>query len=110
MKIVYKSANGRMTFEFEAGSHKEAITKLAAIQELFEEPTCGCCKSDLIRFDVREFDGNSYYKLVCEKCTAQLDFGQHKVGNGLFCKRYDKETKSALPNRGWYVYRKTGDY
>ena len=63
MKATYQTANGRLTFEFEAESNKEMVSQLAHIQEIFEEPACGCCKSDRIRFDLREFDGNKYYKL-----------------------------------------------
>jgi hypothetical protein len=105
MKVRYTTENNRLTFELEATTGKQAFEIVAAIQELFEEPACGCCKSAHIRCDVREFDGNSYYKLLCNACGAQLDFGQHKDGKGLFVKRTDKETKKPLPNRGWYVWQ-----
>jgi hypothetical protein len=106
MKVQYTSASGRLTFDFEANSHKDVMTKLAAIQELFEESSCGMCKSANIRFEVREHEGNSYYKILCGDCGATLDYGQHKTGNSLFVKRWDKDTKANLPNRGWYQYRK----
>lgn len=109
MRLHYTSANGRMQFEFDGSTHKEVIQRLAAIQELFEEPACGCCNSKDIRFDVREFDGNSYYKLVCPACSAQLDFGQHKTGGSLFVKRTDKD-KRPMPNRGWYIWNRNNDH
>ena len=75
-----------------------------SIQELFEEPDCGCCQSRNIRCEVRHIDNNSYFKLVCADCTAQLDFGQKKDGKSLFIKRRD-ENKQPLPDRGWYVWQ-----
>lgn len=103
MKVKYVTGNGRLTFEFEAESDRKLFEHLAHIQEVFEEPQCGCCKSQRIRHEVREFDGNSYYKLYCDDCGATLDFGQHKQGGSLFPKRHDKD-RHDLPNRGWYVY------
>lgn len=105
MKVTYKTANGRMTFEFESENDKTLAASLAQIQEIFEEPACGCCHSDRIRFDVREFDGNTYYKLFCTACGATMDFGQHKTGDSLFAKRYEKDTREPLANRGWYIYK-----
>ncbi len=106
MKVQYTSANGRLVFDFEAASHKDVMAKLAAIQELFEESSCGMCESKNIRFEVREHDGNNYYKMVCGACNAQIDYGQHKTGNSLFIKRWNKDTRTVLPNRGWYQYQK----
>ena len=106
MKVTYTTANGRLTFEVECTTGKQAFEIVAGIQELFEEPACGCCKSTAIRCDVREYDNNKYFKMTCSACSAQIDFGQHKDGKGLFIKRFDKESQSALPNKGWYIYRK----
>ncbi len=105
MKVSYTTVNGRLTFEVEVTTGKQAFEVVAAVQELFEEAACGCCKSAHIRCDVREYDSNKYFKLVCNDCNAQIDFGQHKDGKGLFIKRFDKDTKAALPNRGWYVWQ-----
>ncbi len=104
MKITYTTANGRLTFEMDVTTGKQAFEVVAAVQELFEEPDCGACKSANIRCDVREFDANKYFKLVCNDCGAQLDFGQHKDGKGLFVKRRG-EDKQPLPDRGWYVWQ-----
>lgn len=105
MKVTYTTPNGRLTFEVEVTTGKQAFEVVAAVQELFEEPNCGACGSEHIRCDTRDFDGNRYYKMVCTDCGAQLDFGQHKDGKGLFVKRSDRETREQLPNRGWYVYQ-----
>jgi hypothetical protein len=103
--IKYTTADGRMTFEFDATSPKDVFAQLAEIQDVFEERSCGSCCSERIRFDVREFDGNSYYKMVCRDCAAQLDYGQHKTGDGLFPKRHQKDTRDPLPNGGWYHWQ-----
>ena len=107
MKVRYQTANARLTFEFESENDKTLVTNLAHIQELFEETCCGCCKSDRIRFDVREFDDFVYYKLLCDACGATLDFGQNKTGNTLFVKRFEKDSREPLPHRGWYQYSKS---
>lgn len=106
MKVTYTTEGGRLAFELDADSPKTAFEAVAGLQELFEEPDCGCCKSKAIRCEVREHDGNKYYKVVCNACGAQLDFGQFKDGKGLFVKRWDKDAGRAMPNRGWYIYRK----
>jgi hypothetical protein len=109
MKVKYQTANARLTFEFESDNDKALVAELARIQEVFTEETCGCCKSERVRFDVREFDGNHYYKLLCDDCGATRDFGQHKNGKTLFVKRFEKDTREPLPHRGWYQYGKSPD-
>lgn len=103
MKIRYATSHGRLEFEFDASTTKEAFEWLATIQELFEEGTCGLCSGSNLRYDVREFDGNNYYKLACRDCGATLDFGQRRDGSNLFIKRKDADG-NALPSRGWYHY------
>jgi hypothetical protein len=107
MKVIYSTADGRLQFEFEATSGKEAFGRVAEFQETFEEAACGCCNSDAIRCEVRHFEGNAYHKLLCNECGATLDFGQHKdTTRGLFAKRKD-DTRKRLPARGWYRYGET---
>ena len=110
MKIHYTTANGRLTFEAEVTGAKVAFELVASIQELFEEAECGMCKSPCIRCEMREYDGNSYYKMVCSSCGAQMDFGQKKDGKTLFAKRFDKDTKQPMPHRGWYKWQGKSDY
>ncbi len=105
MKFKYITGNGRIEFELEAATPKAAFEAIAAAQEVFEEADCGCCGSPAIRFEVREFDSNKYFKLVCGACHAQLDFGQNKDTVNIFPKRFDKDTKKPLPHRGWYVWQ-----
>lgn len=105
MKLTYTTASGRLQFELETTGGKQAFEIVAAIQELFEEPHCGCCKSKDIHCNVREFNGNKYFKMQCMACNAQLDFGQNKDGRGLFVKKWDKESRAPMPNGGWYIYQ-----
>ena len=104
MKVQYTTANGRLKFEVEVATGKAAFEVIAAVQELFEEEKCGNCDSPRIRCDVREYDGNKYFKLVCNVCGAQIDFGQHKDGKGLFIKRFDKD-KRPMDHNGWYIWK-----
>jgi hypothetical protein len=62
------------------------------------------CGQSHLTYEVRDYDGNNYYKLVCRDCHAQLDFGQRRDGNNLFIKRKDAEG-NALPNNGWYRWQ-----
>jgi hypothetical protein len=103
MKIRYTSGS-RLTFESEVPNPKEAVDWIATMQELFEESACGMCGKSNICFDVREYDGNRYYKMRCRDCYATLDFGQKRDGEGLFIKRKDAEN-NYLPNNGWYKYQ-----
>ncbi len=105
MKVTYTTPNGRLTFEMDCTTGKQAFEIVATVQGLFEEADCGLCKSKAIHCDVREYDSNKYYKLVCEACGGQLDFGQHKDGKGLFVKRRDKDNRP-MPARGWYQYQR----
>lgn len=107
MLVRYTAPNGRLTFEVEVTTAKQAFAVVAAVQELFEEKECGCCQSEHIHCEVRTHDTNEYYKLVCTACGATLDFGQKKDGKGLFVKRKDKDL-AALPNRGWYIWQPSG--
>lgn len=101
MKVTYRTTNGRLTFEFESDNEKKLFADLSHIQEIFEESSCGCCQSDRIRFEVREFDKNKYYKLVCDQCGATLDFHQRKEGERLYLKDSDR----ASSTRGWYRHK-----
>ncbi len=113
MKMTYTTADGRLSFEIEVSTGKQAFQQVAGIQELFEQAhVCGACKGKRIHCEVREHGGNQFYNLRCCDCRAQFDFGQKKDGKGMFPKTHDKDTKQALPNGGWYVWsgqRRDGD-
>lgn len=103
MKARYVSPDTRLTVEFDATGVKEIFESLASLQEVFEEPACGCCGSARIRCDVRTPQTFKYFQLICGDCNARLDFGQSKDMLRLFAKRVDKNNEP-IPNRGWYVY------
>lgn len=104
MKLKY-SVNDRLEFEVEGAGQKEIFKELATIQEIFGEDNCGLCKSKNLRYLVRNVDGNDFFELRCNDCSAILAFGQHKKGGTLFPKRKDNEDKW-LPNRGWHKWQK----
>jgi hypothetical protein len=102
MKVIY-NASDRLQFELEGSGQKEIFKELAIIQEIFSEHKCGMCNKDDIKFIVRNIDGNDYYELRCNDCSAVLSFGQHKKGGTLFPKRKDDDGKY-LPNKGWHKW------
>jgi len=104
VKITYSSPGGRIKVEHDVSTVKQAFEFLAAIEEIVEVGTCGLCKSAQIRHDVRQFDNNLYFKLVCCHCGGQCDFGQHKDGKNLFRKSRDGNL-NRLPAGGWYLYK-----
>ena len=52
MKITYTTASGRVSAEFEADSQKDLFSEINRFQEVFEEDTCGKCKSNEIKYVV----------------------------------------------------------
>lgn len=104
-QMKFRYTTGKLMFDLDAASPREAFERLAAFQELFEESECGCCKSKRVVCATREWGDDLIYNLKCLDCTAQLDFFKRKQDGSLFIKRTDKE-KNLLPNRGWYVYKK----
>ena len=69
MKVIYHTANSRLTFEAELPNVKVAFEFVAVIQEMFEEPVCGCCKSDRIRPEM--LDHTAFLKAICADPTLQ---------------------------------------
>lgn len=103
MKVGY-ALDDRFTFEFDVTTPREAFEQIAAVQDVFSEDRCGMCHSLKIRCDVREHDGNTYYKLRCDGCGATLDFGQNRDGARLFPKRLGADGNPDETHRGWYKY------
>lgn len=96
---------GRAWLEVDVSSVKEAVKALSEYTEVFGEQSCGACQSDQLSYEHRQDnEGHDYYTLKCRACGAQLDFGQHKVGNTLFAKRKDK-SGNALGKNGWYKWQ-----
>lgn len=102
MKVTYTTENERIKFEIEVQTGKAAFECVASIQELFEEPDCGCCKGKNIYLSARGND-KKFYAVRCRDCGAQLDISQTKEGGKLFAKRIDQNSNQAMPNCGWYV-------
>lgn len=95
---------GNLSFELDVQSAKEVFDQVGELQEVFDQGACGQCGSDNIHLQKREYDGNAYYKMACGKCGATLDFGQRKVGGGIYAKRKDKDDRPIGKN-GWYHWQ-----
>ncbi len=108
MRVTFAAGTAPI-FEFEGNSAKEIFEKLAAVQALFNESHCGCCKSKNIVYEKREIDNGMYLELRCLDCRAQLAYGQNKDGKNLFVKKWDKEAGAPMPNGGWFIYQKDGE-
>ncbi len=103
MKVNFR-LNNLLTVELDGENQRDLFEKLAAVQEVFGNDTCGKCKSTDLKFVVRENDGNKYYELHCKKCTARFSFGAHKQTLTLFPKRKDGD--NWLPDGGWTKWDK----
>lgn len=105
MNAKYLTENKRITIEIEGANVKEIFKNIGAVQEALDAeqgcgmPDCGCTK---LHFQVRNVEGNEFYELVCAKCNARFEFGQHKKTPTLFPKRRDNG--KPLPNGGWSKY------
>ncbi len=109
MNVSYRVSD-KLTVGFEASLQKDIFQQLASLSEVFGISQCGACKSNDIRYVVREASKGAkkylYHELHCQKCRARLAFGQHDGEKGtLFPKRKD-EGGEYLDNNGWVVYKK----
>jgi hypothetical protein len=96
----YRTRDGRITFQIQGEDQKSIFRGISQLQDVFEaDSTCGLCQSQNIRFSVRNHEDNEYFELLCQECSAKLEFGQHKKGGTLFPKRRNDD--GILPNRGW---------
>ena len=105
MKVHYKSANGRLTFELEGQGVKEIWDGISDIQDCFESPVaqkCGLCGGTDLRFRHRKVDRFDYREISCtaQGCRGKLEFGQTQEGGRLFARRKD-EAGNFIPNNGW---------
>lgn len=83
--------NKTLTLEGE-GDTKTIIKGFAFWSSLPLE--CGLCKSKNLSLNHRNHDGNEFYEMRCDSCTATIPFGQHKTGGTLFLKSAE----------GWSIY------
>ncbi len=101
MKVTYETKNARLAVEIESDKVKDVFKQLAEFQEIFDEEKCGSCKSENIKFQVRNVEGNDFFEMKCDDCGAKLAFGQYKTGGGLFPKRKKEDGTYDRVTRGW---------
>lgn len=91
MKITIERTFGKI--EVDSADAKELIREMSFWQTLPD--ICPLCGTELILF-YRNPKDNSYYGLVCKgKVKHETNFGQHKVGDGLYYKNEWKEAFSS---------------
>lgn len=103
-----------LEMSIEATSQVDAITQMAALGEIFGIRRCEACKSENIRWQVRNVskqvgkktENYEYIELVCNDCGARLSFGKFADDpNSVFPKKKDAEGKW-LENKGWVKFKK----
>lgn len=115
---VWVSKN--LSVQVEGDDNKAVFKGVAEAQELFSDSCCGACKSDNIKYQVREVEDNQFYEIVCNDCYSKLSYGHAKTGGKMYPKRMETDNKGkavkdkdgkgkSLPHKGWVKYnRETG--
>jgi len=116
MKVtVWVSKN--LSVEVDGEDNKSIFKGISDAQSLFEDSCCGACKSENIKFQVRQVEDNEFYELVCKDCWAKLGYGHAKTGGKMYAKRMEVDNKGKavkddngkgkpLPHKGWCKYNK----
>lgn len=107
-----KRLNDTLSMKVSVGNQLELFQALHEYGEIFSISECGACKSDDVKYAIREVADtkkkgqfHSYYEMHCGKCRARLAFGKMMSGDRLFPKRKD-ENGNYLPNNGWVKFEK----
>jgi hypothetical protein len=107
MQVTYKTADGRLTFTFDATNDKEVFARIGSIQELYEDGTVEIDGEEVpetdVRYRCRTVGKFSFPEKFYKGNNAALR-GYYKAysegENGLYPKRKDKDG-NWLPNGGW---------
>lgn len=107
MALIRQHLGGRFWIEVDASTVKEAFKGLQPFQEVFSDKACGKCGSPEIVTDHRKDkkDGFDYFSMKCTACRAQLDYGQHKIGETLYPKRKLPSGEYDSSFHGWFNYQ-----
>lgn len=100
MADLCKLRVGGLVFELDVTDDRALFEKIAHLQEVFNNQTCGKCSSEKVVFRVREVEDDKYYEMHCNECRARFSMGCKKKDNELFPKRKDAEG-NYLPDNGW---------
>jgi hypothetical protein len=103
MKAHLKTRNARIVFEIEGETTKDLFAQIAAIEDVFDEISCGACGGINLQHRHRVVQGNDFYELLCLGCGAALSYGQLRSGDGLFPKRRDNDG-NPLEHGGWRIW------
>ncbi len=116
MEVQYKTGNGQFAVNFDVKDSKALFESVADFQEVFEHNGDYSINgedvpSSDVQFRVREVGGNKYYEKVYvgtnKNCWGfKLQYGQNKVGGGLFPKYYhEKDNDYVDGGNGWRKYK-----
>jgi hypothetical protein len=99
-----KLQGGRLIVKVAAPSVKELFAAIGEVQEVFDaDSECGACSAPGPKFRVRERDKFKFYEMHCDACGADLAYGQHRDGGGIWPKRLD-DAGRPMPFRGWFKF------
>lgn len=95
------------TLAQEVKTQAEAFEFMAECASIFSPEPCGCCKATDTHPTAQKFQGKTFRKFACRKCTATVLLMARNDDGGLFFCRTDRD-KNPLPNNGWSVYKREG--
>lgn len=102
----YVTSNGRLKIRLDVEDNKALFDKLAKIQELFEEESCGSCGSKNLKFSHRtNSQGIVFREIRCQACRHVLKIGATIDGSDIFPRRDDVKTGKILGNNGWHDWK-----
>ena len=78
---------GRAEVEVSGSDLKGVVAELSDFLEFFNQEDCGQCGGKDIVPLHRVSKGYHYYEFKCNKCGAELKFGQTQDGGRLYAKR-----------------------
>jgi len=118
MKVQMK-VSPKIIIDINADEMTTVFEEIANAQEILGICECGKCKSQNIRYVVREdSEANKYYEMRCQDCFAKIAFGLNKKGGGMFPKLKENTDEDKclmggavqpgayLPDKGWLKWDK----
>ncbi len=114
-----------LSFEIEADTEDDTFKSIARVQEVFNNSTCGKCKSSNTHYMCRhDSKDNDWLEVVCKDCRAKIIFGRTKKNGQIYPKvkwsqlsekqqeqraneeAYADKHYGYLPDNGWFLYKK----
>ena len=124
--IVRKQVSHGIWLEEDVSTEAEAFKTIARMTEIFDQPKCGKCNGEHVKFVCRkDSEENDWLEIVCQNksCRHKLVYGATKKGGEVYPKtrwsllsETQQETRADekeyadshngwLPNGGWFLYK-----